>query len=595
MTLQVPQQGVPNNHFRHLPAGPRRPYLSRTTRLLAAASYLDPAYAGAVIDELIVDEHRAVAPSFFGVDLVPVATHALNARRLNIFRDLALVLVTIVCLALAWNGTAFWVSLILLIGLVRMAVRIWRRFKTAGRVAITVVAVYLVTTLVFLVISAAAQQSLSGGDGSSLDPYSPGGSQSHQSATDQLHSLLTGAHAIVSVLLLPVALYTTLLLFELHRYRLLAADFRLDRQHDLPRVGNARVQQRIAAIGTAQYGNVAMYSGFNPFIGAGVIRRSWSIEVDLVSTDPVSKARTPVPVDPVDLHRMVHDRLLALRDAPRSENERILGLVLDHHVVAEGTRATSDPLLDPHRRPYEFIPATSIAHLMRAPQGGIRYYQRVSVTAAGAPIRDEQGRLILEAQDQEVGSSVFFYVAVEGGMMYVELVSTVMPPIRPDYHAIDRLPASVRRNGFVRMLGSAARDLFRVAVYSPLHLVTGVVGVVRLAWRMQQTHSDVDEYLDYEFGARTSIRELAAADDFGTYIQLLDATKYTKLIEKCVNGAILDFLTSRDIDASDYRQQVTQIQNSGVMITNSQFSGQVVQGSTANTISQNPAAEPGRS
>jgi hypothetical protein len=60
--------------------------VSETTRYLCAAAYLDKRFADAVIDDVLYQEYRAVAPSY-GVDLAPVICHALEARRRRLVRD----------------------------------------------------------------------------------------------------------------------------------------------------------------------------------------------------------------------------------------------------------------------------------------------------------------------------------------------------------------------------------------------------------------------------------------------------------------------------------------------------------------------------
>src|SRR5882762_176496 len=82
-------------HFRHPNQPSRRSTLSATTRLLSAATYLDDRFADEVVEELVADEHRAVVPSFFGLDLDPILRHAFHARQLHLWRHLALTAILI--------------------------------------------------------------------------------------------------------------------------------------------------------------------------------------------------------------------------------------------------------------------------------------------------------------------------------------------------------------------------------------------------------------------------------------------------------------------------------------------------------------------
>ncbi len=84
--------------FRHAPGRPEgRP--TNATRYLCAAAYLNPAYANQVIWELVASR-RAVAPSV-GMDLGPVIRHCLNARRIQLTRDVILAILLVAGLIVA--------------------------------------------------------------------------------------------------------------------------------------------------------------------------------------------------------------------------------------------------------------------------------------------------------------------------------------------------------------------------------------------------------------------------------------------------------------------------------------------------------------
>ena len=63
--------------------------LSNTTRYLCAAAHLDASFRNQVIEQLLDQHYRAVAPSW-GVDLKVVVVHCLDARRRAAFRDILL-------------------------------------------------------------------------------------------------------------------------------------------------------------------------------------------------------------------------------------------------------------------------------------------------------------------------------------------------------------------------------------------------------------------------------------------------------------------------------------------------------------------------
>jgi FHA domain-containing protein len=65
---------------------------TETTRYLCAAVHLDDRFARRVVDELLHERFRALAPAY-GVDLAAVAAHAVSARRRRLRRDAALLAV----------------------------------------------------------------------------------------------------------------------------------------------------------------------------------------------------------------------------------------------------------------------------------------------------------------------------------------------------------------------------------------------------------------------------------------------------------------------------------------------------------------------
>lgn len=570
MSIDVPEQRSDVAHFRHgnLPSAPRS--LSSTTRLAAAATYVDDAFADDVIDELITNEHRAVVPSFYGLDLNPVMRHALNAKRLQAYRDVVLTAILIVGLVVARASTICW----LIVGAyVTVVARMWPALKPLAR---------LVSVLIGAVIAAVL-----------LGVFAIGYSLFSQQSSFETTSAapISTTRLVVNLLLYPVAALLALMAFGWHRYSLLADGFRLGSTHALPEIRDRRIRRRVEDVVRAQYGNVTTYAGWSPFLGAGKVVRSWSIAVDLVSVDDITNARTPISIDPVDLHSAILERVSGLHDADQPDNERVAGLTIGHHIVARGSRKREHALIDGAGRPYSFAEPATIKAIIRHPQGGVRYYQRVNVTADGKPVLDRFGQEITETEDQEVASTAFIYLAVEGGMLYVEFVGTTMSPIREEYHAIDALPGRIQLEWLPRIFRIAAASFLPNAVLAPLRLIPGVFANALLHRRMKQATRDANEFLIYDYGARLSVRERLAAPSFTTYLQQLDAQKYSKFVERRMNEAVLDYLTAAGVDASEYRERVRVVQNTGVIITGGTVSGQVVNASSATTMSQTPTPE----
>jgi Inner membrane component of T3SS, cytoplasmic domain len=86
---------------------------TETTRYLCAAAHLDASFRNYVIKHVVEEEHKAIGESL-GVDAVSVARHCLAARRREMFRNIALLLILLIliisrsfallipCIILAW-------------------------------------------------------------------------------------------------------------------------------------------------------------------------------------------------------------------------------------------------------------------------------------------------------------------------------------------------------------------------------------------------------------------------------------------------------------------------------------------------------------
>ena len=318
------------------------------------------------------------------------------------------------------------------------------------------------------------------------------------------------------------------------------------------------------------------YGGENPFIGSGSRDEAWSIAIELDRAPGPEKGRPwheprsrgYVSIDPVELHKVIRERLLKLGDSELPENERVSNLTVRDYVVGDGHCRWDSPVID-HERMMSYSQASSeaIDALIRHPQAGMRYYQRVCVNDEGQAVWSGR-REVIGSADQEIAVSAFIYVAVEGRMFYLEFVPVVMPPILPYYHLIDRLPRAGSSSFRKKVFLTAARTACRDALRAPF----GLAGTLyRMIAERRSFEAEADSARDYAYadiGARLSVREIRAALWPRTYIQQLDVAKYTKMIERLVNDTVLDFLEGKGVDTGAYRESAQAIiNNSGIMMS----------------------------
>jgi hypothetical protein len=541
-----PAEVTPGAFFGHAASQPGGP-LSNATRHLCAAAYLDPMYANKVISELAAS-HRAVAPSL-GIDLVPIIRHCLSARRAQLLRD---VLLTILLLAGLYLATVPTIA-ILVVSLCLSALPTgqWDHRSVGIRVlAILGIALVAAAIVVFYLVG-------------SLFNSAGGG------AAPNFGPVAAGVGTVFVVLALLVLAGMILVGYSFSMFRTFSDRLR-------PGAGAGRferasdgIEARIAEVAGAQRGNMTIYSGENPFIGTGprALGENWSIAIELdrapgpgkTSSRAAQKSDSYVPIDPVELYQAIRARLLKVRDDELPENERISALSVHDHVVGDGHCRWDSPVVDQARAiSHSQASPEAIDALIRHPAAGLRYYLRVCVSDEGQPVWVRR-REVIGSTDQEVAVSAFIYVAVEGRMFYLQFVPTILPPIRDEYHLVDRLPKVTSNEFMIRVILHAARTSFSDIVRSPFRAIETTWRMISEQWSYRSEIKSAGDYIFTDIGSRISVRELGGANSPRTYIQILDTAKYTRIIQRLVLDTALDFLTDKGVDTGAYRQSANAI------------------------------------
>lgn len=584
--------------FRHgASREPRTGPMQNLTRYLCAAMYLDKGLCDAVIKEYVYESYRAIVPSH-GYDLEPVIRHARQARLMRIVRDTVLVVVWIGLFVVA---PMLAIPIFLLCAYGTLLVRIpWRQLSGWRQLGLAVLVPWPLFWLFGIV-----------GLGLASAVLLPAG------------ILTTGGTfgnaglgvAVLLLVVLPLSLgipVVSLGHFALVLRRL-ARDLGPGAHGPGPEPGGNRFGHALAHVRASQDGNVTLYAGDNPFIGTGHPHspdaRVWSVVLELDrkasgllgKPTPLDKSGDAASVDPVVMHERIRAKLHEMRDEqaagdaerPLPPNERIDGLVTGWHVTARGrcmqrprpvdgfagAPYAGHPLVDPYGRvPYSTASDEAIEAALRHPQGGIRCFQRVSVGAQGQAIITPGGGVVAPAEDQEAAMSAFVHLAVEGRMLYGQFAATVLPPVRPAFKIVDELPVWDGAKLLWKTLVLGYPALFVAPLLAPSRLAGALWRIVRETFAAEVAPDPATE-LVHDYGARISVRELAADADFHDFVQELDVDKYTRLIERRVNEALLDYLGDEcGIDVSAYRAQAGVIMNEGVIMTGGAVHGQVAAG-----------------
>jgi hypothetical protein len=515
-------------------------HLSPTTRHLCTAAFLLPGFANAVVRELIGDSLRSVPPSH-GFDLDPVIRQCFRARALTAQKLALATVLYLIALVLSPPLVAVLTALggvVRLYRSPRLRVFLRRHWWARWLFWYLVVSIGLAVTsaLTYVLIEAA------GSTGSEPGWGHPGAAL----------LMLTGA-------------FVVLVLFRRHDYQVVTREFVADAPHQRRKLRDSLVEDRLAVIAGTQRGNVVVHHD-NPFLGCGAVQQGWSLSMTLRPKTPSGDGpRRPVDVDPVTLNERLKQAIGSMRAPWLDEGQRVAGISVRPYVVADGVRAEDDPLIDPVAgMPYTMAGDETVDAIVANPQGGLRQYLRVVIPVRGKAIRDGRDEVILGAQALGISVNVFVHVAVEGGMLYAESIGTVLPPLRPQCLLADALrPERAGSYAF----GEAARGAIVDVVAAPFRLVVAAGRSIGLHWAMHRSAQRAREFRTHDYGARVSVREMAAIADVESYLQKLDGIKYVKLVDRIVSETIIDFLVEAGVDPLEFRQAVAQItlQNSSLV------------------------------
>ncbi len=583
MTYTGTIQDAEQHPFGHVDGGTPTDWepISSTTRYLSGAAYVDQSFAERVVDELVAQSHRAIAPTI-GYDIVTVIRHCFRAQRLWLAQN-ALVVVLLVAGGWLLRGPTVTVYAVCLIAYFSKpdGVRTGHR-QTLRVIALVVGGLILASYLVRPIMPLLGEL----GSGTVPPPETGDAFGDGEDAGVASHFLLGVAGVVL-------ALAAVLTLYRFQMISIITGDLERGRRPGKFRPEAREIEQRLQVIADAQHGNILLHAGFEPFVGAGERVNAWSLAIELLAEEtgdePAGSPPKRVDIDPVDLVRHLRQRLAAMRTRDLPEVSRVTGLQLRDQVISSGTRWHTYPLIDETARlPYSFAGPAAVEAIIRAPQTSARHFLRASVGAPERAAVADDGRTIMPAEHQSVISSTFLHVAVEGGLLYVELVSTLLGPIRPEYLAIDRYHAGAER------LSAAAREAIRrfvrdVAV-APSRLVHALYRRSTLTRAIHRADREAATALMYDFGARFDVRRLAGLDGCANYMQELDAEKYKRFVDRRATEAIREYLAAHGVDTSDFTGKVNTNQYNNTTIYGN-ANGPIATGTGAKATVSGPAAK----
>jgi hypothetical protein len=314
----------------------------------------------------------------------------------------------------------------------------------------------------------------------------------------------------------------------------------------------ASLRARLAAIESAQNGNVTVFSGYRPFVGSGSVFGRWSFAIDIErgKTDAFGNVRSPKPFDAADLY----DALAASLDRTGIPRLRI-----EERLFVHGRDVKRYPSLLPHRygRPAAHADQAFLRRALALNLDSARTYLSVQATSW-------QGHLV---------ATMFFRAVRLPSALYLEGTSTALLPLSQDFANVLDGP---------RDATGLAADAFRVATLqtlpnlmaSPYVVANAALGAMGARRRRREARLQISEG-EFDYGAVTSIRERAAGETFNRYYLEYDRDMYEKVVSERLLQHVLEFLDAHDVDTSALAGHMTTINNQNTYNNQQHINGHV--------------------
>jgi hypothetical protein len=91
--------------------------------------------------------------------------------------------------------------------------------------------------------------------------------------------------------------------------------------------------------------------------------------------------------------------------------------------------------------------------------------------------------------------------------------------------------------------------------------------IIQDRWEQEKMKRIIRETTNFNYGAITSVRELASPSTYNEYLQQLDQDMYLKIIENVITDSLCEFLEAKNIDISELNDRRDAIVNNGVIVS----------------------------
>lgn len=327
-----------------------------------------------------------------------------------------------------------------------------------------------------------------------------------------------------------------------------------------------RARERLTRLAAGEHGNVTIFRGFHPFIGSGLMVNHWSFAVDIAKgclDSKTGKRRTPQGFNAAMLHEYLGHALRSLA---------MPGLVVTHRLFVNGSDVWQDPRLLPNRQsaPVIAVPHAVVQEMLCEKNPIARPYLCAQVTGW-------HGQLV---------QTTFFRAVKHRDSLYVEGAAFMLLPLRSQFYAVDSLVPCGPLEAVIDSLSRAAVRSLPLLLASPTRVLRAVSTMTRASRAEERQRRIISNGWHFDYGAATSIREIAAGLDTRRYFLEADGDMFETVVQERLLRAAVDFLSEHDIDIDQVKNFQQTINNGNIFNGNVDFGNSKnasISGKTTNT------------
>ncbi len=304
-----------------------------------------------------------------------------------------------------------------------------------------------------------------------------------------------------------------------------------------PEPGNEKISRRLDAVAERRDGNLVIFQGNSPFVGAGRRVHPWHLVLDVSRGTKLGDGtrRKPSEFTSTDLHAEIIDAFsrMGLPDAHAEERLFVNGRYVQHN-----------PDLVPGWKP----PGPPPAHVADS----------VLRQAALHPTPDARVYICLEMpgwQGQLV-TTLFARAVHAGGSLYLEWSFHVLPPLSKLFPDIDEFYDEPAAEQFGKALGLGLLYAIPAFLKSPLAVAGYGWHWVRKKARRGVQSWKIGRGQVFDYGAARSIREDASGFSSHDYFIEHDQDMAIMLAQEMLLQAVGIFLAEHHVDVSEFEGQV---------------------------------------